>query len=98
MERQKRVLRGNFDPITAVGGTVTGVFGNFEDDNVTQPMVLEYAEPSSPNNGNWQFLTVGGTDTYRFNCHALGGNVDFTVTNNRFLCDETTDGCKQLTR
>ncbi|SFV56820.1 Type II secretion envelope pseudopilin protein (PulG,guides folded protein to PulD in outer membrane) [hydrothermal vent metagenome] len=97
MERQKRILRGKFTPITAVGGTNTGVFGNF-DDNTSQPMVLEYAEPSSSNNGGWQFITVGGTDTYRFNCRALGGNVDFNVTNGRFICDDTTNGCQQLTR
>ena len=95
MERQKRVLRGNFDAITAVGGTTTGVFGNF-DDNTSQPMVLEYAEVSSSANGDWEFVAGG---TYRFNCRALGGDVNFTVANNRFVCsDETSDGCLQLTR
>jgi len=97
MERQKRILRGNFNSINAVGGTSTGVFGNF-DDNSSQPMVLEYAEPSSTNNGRWQFVTIGGANIYRYNCLALGGSVDFNVTNGRFVCDETTDGCQQLTR
>ena len=95
MERQKRILRGNFDTINAVGGTTTGVFGNF-DDNTSKPMVLEYAETSSSNNGRWEFISA--TNTYRFHCRALGGAVDFNVTNGRFICDDTTDGCQQLTR
>ena len=98
MERQKRILRGNFDRIQAVGGINTGVFGNFED-NTSLPMVLEYAEQNSTDNGRWEFLTVGGTGTYRFHCRALGGNVDFTVSNNgRFICNNATHGCQQLTR
>ena len=94
MERQKRILRGNFNTITAVGGTTTGVFGNF-DDNSSLPMVLEYAETSSNSNGDWEFITGG---TYRFHCRALGGAVDFNVTNGRFICDDATNGCQQLTR
>jgi general secretion pathway protein G len=95
MERQKRILRGNFTPITAVGGTTTGVFGNF-DDNSSLPMVLEYAETSSSANGDWEFNSTN--NSYRFHCRALGGSVDFTVTNGRFICDDATNGCKQLTR
>ena len=93
MERQKRILRGNFDPITAVGGA-TNVFGNF-DNNTSLPMVLEYSEVSSTDNGNWQFMAGG---TYKFNCRALGGSVDFNVTNGRFICNDATTGCQQLTR
>ena len=95
MERQKRILRGNFTTINAVGGSTTGVFGNF-DDNSSLPMVLEYAEPSSTNNGDWEFISA--TNTYKFHCRALGGSVDFNVTSGRFICDNTTDGCQQLTR
>ena len=94
MERQKRILRGNFTPITAVGGA-TGVFGNFDDDS-SLPMVLEYAETSSTANGKWEFIPA--TNSYRFHCRALGGAVDFNVTNGRFICDDATNGCQQLTR
>jgi general secretion pathway protein G len=94
MERQKRILRGNFAPITAVGGVNTGVFGHF-DDNSSQPMVLEYAETSSSDNGHWEFISGG---IYRFHSNALGGNIDFNVTDGRFICDETKIGCQQLTR
>jgi general secretion pathway protein G len=95
MERQKRILRGNFNTITAVGGVNTGVFGNF-DDNSSLPMVLEYAETSSTANGKWEFIPA--TNSYRFHCRALGGAVDFNVTNGHFVCDDATNGCKQLTR
>ena len=95
MERQKRILRGNFNTITAVGGTTTGVFGNF-DNNSSLPMVLEYAETSSNANGDWEFVTGG---TYRFHCRALGGAVDFNVTGGRFECMvPASTGCQQLSR
>jgi len=95
MERQKRILRGNFNTITAVGGTTTGVFGNFEH-NSSLPMVLEYAETSSNSNGDWEFITGG---TYRFHCRALGGAVDFNVTGGRFECMvPASTGCQQLSR
>jgi len=94
MERQKRILRGNFTPITAIGGNETGVFGNF-DNNSSLPKILEYGEVNSTDNGHWAFITGG---IYRFHCRALGGNVDFNITNGRFVCDNDVDGCKQLTR
>ncbi|WP_255494594.1 type II secretion system protein [Sulfurovum sp. bin170] len=92
MERQKRILRGNFDPITAVGGNAGVVFGNF-DANITLPMVLEYRELNSTNKGNWS-LTGG---TYRYHGGSIG-NVDFNIVNGRFVCNDATDGCQQLTR
>jgi len=97
MERQRRILRGNFKRINAVGGSLTGVFGNF-DDNASLPMILEYAEQNSTDNGRWEFLTMSGTGIYRFHCRALGGNVDFNVTGGRFICDNNINGCQQLTR
>ena len=94
MERQKRILRGDFNQIIAVGGTNTGVFGNF-DDNTSQPMVLEYAIASSSNKGKWEYKEVISEKQYIF--HGLG-DVIFLVKNGKFVCKTpASDGCKQLT-
>jgi general secretion pathway protein G len=91
MERQKRILRGEFSPITAVGGA-TNVFGNF-DNNSSQPSVLEYPIASNANDAHWEFVSGG---TYRYHGGPIG-NVDFNVTSGKFICDTTLTGCQQLT-
>jgi general secretion pathway protein G len=88
MERQKRILRGDFNAIVAVGGTNTGVFGNF-DDNTSQPMVLEYAMTSSTSSGHWSVSGSGATTEYTFNQNSMTNPV-FLVTSGRFVCK--TDG------
>ena len=92
MERQKRILRGDFKQIIAVGGT-TGVFGNF-DDNTSQPMVLEYAESNSTSSGHWSVSGTGATTEYKFNS-AAAGNPIFVITNGRFICKTSSD-CSAL--
>ncbi len=104
MQRQKRILRGNFTPITAVGGT-TNVFGNF-DNNASLPSVLEYPIPSQPaTKDKWSFSAGSGKDgrdQYIFD--STLGKVYFEVVNGKFECDSAltdnnnTNGCNQLTR
>ena len=89
MERQKRILRGDFNKIVAVGGTTTGVFGNF-DDNTSQPMVLEYSVPSSTASGHWSVSGTGATTEYKFNSGAAKNPI-FVVTNGRFICKTGSD-------
>jgi general secretion pathway protein G len=97
MERQKRILRGDFTAITAVGDATT-VFGKFskDKDNV-QADVMEYAVASENGvNDRWYF-SAGTPDKYIFNSTALG-KVEFKIDNGKFVCvDLTSDGCKQLT-
>ena len=102
MERQKRILRGDFTPITAVGGTVN-VFGNF-DNNSSQPTVLEYPIPSENKQERWYFSTgtgKSGRDQYIFK--SMLGDVKFEVVSGKFECDinKTNNindtGCIQLT-
>jgi general secretion pathway protein G len=103
MERQKRILRGDFTPVTAVGGSLN-VFGHF-DNNTSLPMVLEYPIPNTPNTKDkWSFSAGsgnGGRDQYIFKSSL--GDVIFEVVNGKFECDialtsNTNDkGCKQLT-
>jgi len=104
MQRQKRILRGEFSKIIAVGDT-TNVFGNFYDGNLTSPndtgiSVLDYPIMSEPNTKDkWSFIPP---NKYDFN--STLGDVIFEVVDGKFICDTTqtantnANGCKQLTR
>jgi len=95
MERQKRILRGNFDKIKAVGGATTGVFGNF-DDNTSLPTVLEYAMPSNTNKGHWEYKLVGTENQYIY--HGLSDVIFLVDANGKFVCKTpTATACKELT-
>ena len=99
MERQKRILRGEFKIIGEVGDS-TNVFGNFyeSDGTDTGHAVLEYPMASEPNKKDrWSFN--GGKYTFK----SMLGDVIFEVINGKFECDPTktsntnSKGCKQLT-
>jgi len=94
MERQKRILRGNFKKLESVGDS-TNVFGNFSDvDGDTGVAVLEYPIASENKKGRWEF-SAGTPNQYIF--HMLG-DVAFKVDGGKFVCvDDTTDACKTLT-
>jgi len=94
MERQKRILRGEFKAITAVGDS-TNVFGNFYDaDGDTGVAVLEYPMASEPNTKDrWSFS--GGQYTFK----SVLGDVAFKIDSGKFVCvDDTTEACKTLTQ
>jgi len=102
MERQKRILRGEFAQITAVGDS-TNVFGNF-DGNSSQPSVLEYPMVSENKKDRWLFSSASGKngrDQYIFK--STLGDVKFEVVSGKFECDTVktnntnTNGCTQLT-
>lgn len=95
MERQKRILRGKFDIITAVGGPNTGVFGNF-DDNSSDTAVLEYAIPSSTSKGKWEYKSDNGEQQYIF--HGQTDVIFLVDSQGRFVCKDTSStDCTQLT-
>ena len=105
MERQKRILRGKFKVLTAVGDA-TNVFGNFYDaDGDTGVAVLEYPMASEDKKDRWHFS--GGTgnsgrDQYIFK--SILGDVAFEVVSGKFKCNTTetananANGCTQLTK
>ena len=98
MERQKRILRGVFTPLTGVGN-VTNAFGNFYDVNGdTNTSVLEYPIKSEANKKDrWSFTE----NAYTFK--SVLGDVVFEVVNGKFECDTNktsntnATGCTQLT-
>ena len=87
IERQKRVLRGEFTPITAVGSGTT-VFGNFFDANGdTGVNVLEYPEPSETKKYHWR--RVDDSNTYFCLTNSCDNNttrIEFQLLNGRFPC------------
>ncbi len=104
-ERQKRILRGEFDPIYQLSSSATlgaSIFDAF--DGNTSNSVLEYppnACDTSGLDGCWEVTTlgtVGGTAVYTFNM-PLTGTAVFELDNNRFSCQDTSDtNCKKLTQ
>lgn len=105
-ERQKRILRGNFDKIkklSSQNGTDKPIFDGF-DGNVSNP-VLEYPLQSckTGQQGCWQETTVGAGTTaspteYTY-IMPVSGSVVFQLKENRFDCKVLTDAnCIKLTR
>jgi len=90
IERQKRILRGSFTQITAVGDA-TNVFGNFSDSTGdTGVSVLEYPLPSKKQKYHWNWHGSNGWYAYCLN-DACTGNSDavwFKVENGKFVCKE----------
>ena len=91
MERQKRVLRGDFSAITAVGGG-SDVFGHF-DNNSSQSTIFEYSVLSNTDKGHWS-INPAGTE-YTFNS-GVANNPIFVVSGGKFIC-KTGSNCSILT-
>ncbi len=107
-ERQKRILRGEFDPLTAIDtGTANAegdtIFDHYDGD-VNESLVLQYpitSCSSATSRGCW-IKTAGNTYNYRMPHNA--NDVTFTVdlTTFRMTCDDKTgstkDDCIMLTK
>ena len=97
MERQKRILRGDFTPITTVG-VDPYVFHEFSPDSGgNMADVLEYPMLSSPSSGHWSISGSEENTRYTFNQNSMD-NVVFKIDGGKFVCvDDATDACKLLT-
>ena len=91
-ERQKRILRGDTDPITSLGS----VFTNFSAaaDNST-PVVLSYPPTAcaSGATGCWTANVDSKTYVYSF---PDTGDAKFKLDNNRLVCDDDAADCAKL--
>ncbi|CAA6805540.1 MAG: Unknown protein [uncultured Sulfurovum sp.] len=107
MERQKRILRGNFDPIFKLASSATlgnRIFDGF-DGNTTE-RILEnppFSCTTAADQDCWR-ETVTGTlvnpnnSRYTYNL-PTGGSEIFQLNNNRFECvNQNSDNCKLLTQ
>ena len=106
MERQKRILRGEFNGLSAVGGNSnssgdTFVFGHFYDDNGTKTTytddvdtgvsVMEYPIVSEPNTKDkWSFTAPTANTRAKYTFKSTLGDVVFEVVNGKFVCDTAT--------
>ena len=97
-ERQKRILRGNFDAIEKLASDTGEAKPIFDDMDGTGNAVLEYPLTScedSTAQGCW--ITTDNI-TYTFRMPVSGDAVDFNLTKNRFICkDASSENCKKLT-
>ena len=99
-ERQKRILRGEFLPITSLNSDgAPNVFSKFSvDSDGNTSNVLEYAVTNCADRGKTKGCwTVSGTGPIYVYNMPVSGSVDFNITKNRFDCDTTDANCKLLT-
>nr|WP_082792102.1 type II secretion system protein [Sulfurovum riftiae] len=99
-ERQKRILRGDFDhPITSLHNGTNTVFDVFNQDkdgkrNPVLETTIYDCNKVGKSTGCWQ---VVNTNEYRF-VMPDGSNVDFNLTKSRFTCkDPSSANCILLT-
>ena len=102
-ERQKRILRGDFDTIYSLTDSNSdgdAIFDAF--DGNTTNSVLEYGLYSckSGEKGCWKATTIGTSSTdgkYTYYM-PVSDSVVFTLSNNRFDCPATNANCLLLTK
>ncbi len=100
-ERQKRILRGDFTPITSLdsgsAGTASSpIFDNY-DNNTSSESVLEYPLTTCASGRTGCWLKVGAN--YRYYMPNNSTYADFTISGSKMNCASTTAGnCDLLTR
>ena len=103
-ERQKRILRGDFTPITDLAyqnGQSKPIFDFFDGNNTAGNEVLEYPLRACKDGNARGCWNSNANNTYIYRMPASTHNVTFTLSNNRFKCDpaDATTGtdCRTLT-
>lgn len=97
IERQKRILRGDFTPITDLGTNAFPFYG-FDGNNTNR--VLEYRVrrcqgPVATARGCW--TRGGGGSRYFYRMPHNNVNVRFNLTNNRLVCQSPNNvDCRLL--
>ena len=103
-ERQKRILRGEFTPITSLnsdgGDNVFSKFSVDSDGNTSN--VLEYSVINcsglGKSKGCWSVSGSDPSQTYKYTM-PTSGSVDFNITKNRFNCKTPSSAnCRLLTQ
>ena len=90
-ERQKRILRGKFDPIGDLGDS-TYAFSYF-DGNTSLP-ILEYKIENCANGHTGCWKRVDATHyEYKF---SGGGEAKYKLEKSRLVCDSDANDCKKL--
>ena len=88
-ERQKRILRGNFDPILDLGNSIYA----FSDINGTELLRFPEKNCASGATGCWKRSVNGLKYVYYF---AGSGDAKFKLENNRLVCDGDDADCNRI--
>jgi general secretion pathway protein G len=101
-EVQKRMMAGDYTPITNLGGTTgahdKAIFDYFDGDN-TKGRVLEYPPHSCKSTSSKGCWMRTGPSKYTYHFSGSSATVDFKVSNNRFDCvNPTSSHCAKLDR
>ncbi len=107
-ERQRRVLRGDYTPITALnqdenGNASSNAFDHFSADaNGKHAEIFKYPIAACATNSSRACWSVNGrTYSYRFPDASAGadGQADFVLNNNRLDCKSSdTNDCRLIIR
>jgi len=93
-ERQKRILMGDFDEITTLGGTGSYAFSTFSADTngKTRDVLSPYID-SCTEGGCWE--RDGTSYKYHF-ADTAEGTADFKLDTNKLVCDSDSTDCEKL--
>ena len=100
-ERQKRILRGDFAPITSLGLTTSQgynkpIFDGINNDSSSP--IFQYAIKSCKDSNARGCWYTADNVTYTFKM-PVSGSADFNLSGGRFVCvDPTGENCKLLTQ
>ena len=100
-ERQKRILKGVFTPITSLNlatsqGYNKPIFDGINNDSSSP--VFQYTMKSCKDSSARGCWYTADNVTYTFKM-PVTGSADFNLTNSRFVCvDPTDENCKLLTQ
>jgi len=101
MERQRRILKGNFDPLVDLGGsTGTNVtLFDYYDGNSSHKRVLEYPIKSCRAQERGCWVKTDATH-YTYKMPDNNNDIVFTLDLNkfRFDCDTDNEDCRLLTK
>jgi general secretion pathway protein G len=89
-ERQKRILRADFNPISGLGSG-SYAFSNFTNGNQDAVVQFPIKNCATDEKGCW---TRSGTSyVYKF---VDSGSANFKLENNRLVCDDDSADCAKL--
>lgn len=91
-ERQKRILRADFDPIEALGSG-SYAFSNFTNGNQDAVVQFPVENCGSGDTGCW---TRSGTSYIYTFVDSADGNAKFKLDANRLVCDNDATDCATL--
>lgn len=89
IERNRRILTGNFKTISNLGD----VFTHFDTD--TKDYILQYGISKCDNNASLGCWKQDTNTTYSY-IFPIDGVATFKLTNNRLICDGNLTDCKRL--